>query len=56
MKLSAPKKNTWWICLILTAVAVVGQIVAIPFVTAYSFWILAVGAVLLILATCIKNL
>ena len=56
MKLSSPKMNTWWIALILTAVAVVGRFVVIPFVSAYAFWILAVGAVLMLLATYIKNL
>jgi hypothetical protein len=56
MKLSAPKKNTWWICLILAAVAVVGKFIAIPFVSAYAFWILALGAVLLFLSTAVKNM
>jgi len=54
--MNAPKKVTWLICLVLIVVSIVAKFVAIPFVTANAFWVLAVGAVLLLLATLLKGL
>jgi membrane protein YdbS with pleckstrin-like domain len=56
MKLSAPKRNTWRISLILGIVGVVSHFVAIPYVSPWSWWILVAGFALLILSTFIKNL
>jgi hypothetical protein len=55
MGLSAPKQVTWIIALILGIVGIVGQ-VAIPALSGYGIWILAVGWVLLILATLFEGL
>ena len=56
MKLNAPTTNFWWISVILAVIGVVGQIVAIPFITAYSFWIVTVGFILLALSTVVKGM
>ena len=40
MKLNAPKKLTFLIALILAVVSVIGVFIAIPFVSAYAFWVL----------------
>ena len=56
MKLSAPKTGTWWIAVILGVLGILGQLVAIPFVSDYAFWFVAVGFVLLALATFLKDL
>jgi hypothetical protein len=56
MKLNAPTKNFWWISVILAVLAVVGQFVAIPFVSVYSFWVITVGFVLLALSTVLKGM
>ncbi|MBN2416221.1 hypothetical protein JXO52_10285 [bacterium] len=55
MKLNAPKKQVWWIALILAALGVVGRFVDIPVVTEYSFWFLLVGYILLFLGTFLKG-
>jgi hypothetical protein len=56
MKLSAPKKITWWISLILVVLGVLGTFVSIPIVSAYSFLFVVIGAALLLLANLIKGL
>ena len=56
MKLSAPKQTTWWIAVVLGALGILGSFISIPFVSAYSFFFVAVGFVLLALATFLKGL
>ena len=51
MKLSAPKQQVWIIAVILGILGIVGTFIAIPFVTAYAFWFVVVGFVLLFLGT-----
>ena len=56
MKLSAPKKITWWIALIVGLAGILGNFVTIPFISDYDFWFVVVGFVLLVLATYLKDL
>jgi hypothetical protein len=56
MKLSAPKNVTWWVAVVLGVLGILGSLVAIPFVSTYSFWFVVVGFVLLVLATLLKDL
>jgi len=56
MNLSAPKKITWWIAVILGVLGILGTFVSLPFVSAYAFWFVAVGFILLALATYLKDL
>jgi membrane protein YdbS with pleckstrin-like domain len=56
MKLSAPKTVTWWIAVILGVLGILGNFVTLPFVSANAFWFVAIGFVLLALATFLKDL
>jgi len=56
MKLNAPKKITWWISVVLGVLGILGQLIAIPFVSTYAIWFVAAGFVLLALATSLKGL
>ena len=56
MKLNAPTQNFWWISVILVVLGVVAKFVTITFVTAYSFWFVTVGFVLLALSTVLKGM
>ena len=56
MNLSAPKQITWWIAIILGVLGIVGTFVSIPFVSAYTFFLVAAAFVLLALATFLKGL
>jgi hypothetical protein len=55
MRLSAPKKNVWWIALILSVLGLIGHLVALPVITMYSFWLVLAGYVLLLLGTSMKG-
>ena len=56
MKLSEPKVLTFIIAIVLAALAVLGALINIPFVTDYAFWVLLVAFALLALANLIKGL
>lgn len=55
MKLSAPKKVTWWVALIVGVVGILANFVTIPFLSEYAFWLVVIGFVLLVLATYLKD-
>ncbi len=56
MSLSAPKQITFWIAVILGVLGILGTYITIPFVTAYAFWFLVVGFVLLALGNLMEGL
>lgn len=56
MKLSAPKVITWWIAVILGALGLLGHLGTVAGLSAYSFWLVTAGLVLLVLATLVKDL
>ncbi len=49
MKLSPPKQTTFWISVVLAVLGLLGKLVTLPVVSAYSFWFVLVGFVLLAL-------
>lgn len=56
MLLSAPKVTTWSAAVILGGLGLLGYFVVIPMVTANAFWLVAVGFILLVLATLLEGL
>jgi hypothetical protein len=56
MRFNAPTQNFWWISVILAVLGVIGVIVTIPFISAYAFWFVTVGFVLLALSTVLKGM
>ncbi len=56
MKLTPPKAITFWIAVILGALGFIGSLVSIPLVSAYAFWFLFVGFVVLVLGLLVKGL
>jgi 4-hydroxybenzoate polyprenyltransferase len=56
MRLSPPKVITWWIALILGVLGLLGFLGVIAGLGQYAFWIVAVGLVLMLVATLVKNL
>jgi hypothetical protein len=56
MKLSAPKVITWWIAVGLGVLGLLGYTGTIAGLGQYSFWLVAAGLVLLVLATLLKDL
>jgi len=55
MKLNAPKKNVWWLALILSVLGLLGHLVAIPVISGIAFWLVLAGYVLLFLGTFLKG-
>jgi len=56
MKLTPPKVVTWWIALVLGALGLLGFLGAVAGLSAYAFWLVTAGLVLLLVATLIKDL
>ncbi len=56
MKLNAPTKPVWVISLVLGVLSLLAYFVAIPFVSVYLFWFMAVAWLVLVLATRLKGL
>jgi hypothetical protein len=56
MKLTPPKVITFWIAVILGALGFIGKLTTVPLVSAYDFWFLFAGFVLLVLGLLVKGL
>ena len=56
MRLSAPKQITWWIAVIIGVLGILGKYMTIPIASQYSFTFVAIGFILLALATYFKDL
>ncbi len=55
MRLTPPKKNVWWVAVVLTAISLIGQFVALPLIGGFEYWLAFVGALLLILGASLKG-
>ena len=55
MKLYKPKQVTWRIALVCGLVGIVASFVRIPVLSGWSFWLVSVAFVLLILSTVLRN-
>ncbi|MFP3854172.1 MAG: hypothetical protein ACLFWD_07760 [Anaerolineales bacterium] len=56
MRLSAPKVTTWWIAVVLGVLGLVGHLGTVDILSEYSFWLVAAGFILLVLATLLNDL
>jgi hypothetical protein len=56
MRLSAPKRVTWWIAVIFGVLGLLGNYMSIQFVSSNAFMFVAIGFILLALATFFKGL
>ena len=54
MRLNAPTQVVFIVSLILAVLALIGYFIAIPFLTAYAFW-LAIVAYLVLAAGCVMK-
>jgi heme/copper-type cytochrome/quinol oxidase subunit 1 len=56
MNLSAPKQMTFIVAVILAVLGLLGQIVALGFITTLAFWLVLIGFVLLAAGCFVPNL
>lgn len=54
MRLSAPKKSTFWISIIFCVLGVLGCFF-VPALKPYDHWFFLVGEILLVLGCCVKD-
>jgi hypothetical protein len=55
MKTNAPSSTLWLISVIIGALGIVSNFVKIGGISPYSFWLLAIGFVVLVVATVLKG-
>jgi hypothetical protein len=55
MRLTPPKKTTFWISIILGALGLIGYLVTIPLITSLAFWLVLAGLVILVLGLLLKG-
>ncbi|MFN2146239.1 MAG: hypothetical protein ACK2T7_12870 [Anaerolineales bacterium] len=56
MKLSAPKNVTFYVALVLGALGILAKLIPLGFLTTYSFWLLAIGFIVLVVANLLPDL
>jgi hypothetical protein len=56
MKLVPPKSISFWISVILGVLGFIGTLFTIPLISAFAFWFLFAGFVLLVLGQLVKGL
>ena len=56
MKLNAPKNITWYIAVVVGVLGILGNLITIPVISGFAFWLVAIAFVLLALATFLKGL
>jgi len=56
MKLSPPKNLTFWIAVLLGVLGFLAKIVSVPILSPFSFWLVFVGFVLLVLGLLVEGL
>lgn len=55
MKLSPPTQPVWIVAVVLGILGIVATLVAIPYLSDYSFWVMAVAWLVLVLSTMLKG-
>jgi hypothetical protein len=55
MKLNPPTKVAFWISVVLALLGLLGSFVSIPVVSAYAFWFVVIGYVVLLGSLFVKG-
>lgn len=56
MKLTAPKKITFWVSVVLVVLGLIGYFIVLPVLTPLAFWLVLAGFVLLAAANILTGL
>jgi hypothetical protein len=56
MNLNKPKVITWWIAVVLAVLGVIANLVTIPVLSGFAFWLVVIAFVLLAAANALKGL
>lgn len=55
MKLSPPKKTTFWVAVVVAILGVLGAVVKLPVLSEYSLWVVVLGFVILALGNLLEG-
>jgi hypothetical protein len=55
MRLTPPKKWVFWASVVLGLLGLIGNLVTLPFVSAFAFWFVFVGLALLVAGLVLKG-
>lgn len=56
LNLSSPRDITFMVSVLIAALALLGQVVALPFFTMYGFGMLLIGYIILVLGVLMHNM
>ena len=56
MKMNPPTKLVFWISVVLAVLGLLGALVTIPFVSAYAFWFVLLGYIVLVVSLFVKGM
>ena len=56
MRLSPPKRITWWIAVVVGVIGILSYLLVIPTLVGFAFWLVAIGFALLAIATAVEGL
>jgi xanthine/uracil permease len=55
MRLTSPKNVTFWIAVILVVLGVIGKLTSVPILTPYSWWLVFIGFIVLMLGNLLRG-
>lgn len=55
MKLSEPKQITFWIAVILAVLGILAELLTIPGLSGFAFWLVVIGFIVLFLGNILKG-
>lgn len=55
MRFTPPKKATFWFTVILAALGLIGNLVSVPFLTQYQFWLVLIAYAVLVVSLLVKG-
>lgn len=55
MNLNAPSQTLFIVAVVIAVIALLGAIIAIPFVSQYAFWILLIAFIILVAGVMMKG-
>ncbi len=55
MKLSAPKQLTFWIAVIVAVIGLLAQLITIPVLSGFAFWLVVIGFIILALGNLVHG-
>ena len=56
MKFTPPTQVTFWITIVLAVLGLLGSFAAIPFLSAYAFWLVLIAYIVLVVALFVKGM